>query len=56
MTTILRTFYTFMLRWLEFELILARSVSTNMPHINQLETEVHEYERLLFQLELRETS
>lgn len=51
MNTLLRSFYSFMLAWLRFDLAAARSTGRNLAHIQQLQREISEYERLLFQLE-----
>lgn len=51
MNTILRLFYSFMLAWLRFDLAVARSTGRNPANIQQLQREISEYERLLFQLD-----
>lgn len=51
MNALLRFFYTFILAWLRFDLAVARSTGRNPANIQQLQREISEYERLLFQLE-----
>ena len=51
MNTLLRSFYSFMLAWLRFDLAVARSTDRNPANSQQLQREISEYERLLFQLE-----